>query len=90
MSVVRRRVRVTVEAGLHARPASSFVHAAGRASGQVTIAKPGEAAVSAKSILTILSLNVQCGDEIVITAEGTDAERVLDRLTAVVAAAEQD
>lgn len=78
-----RRVKVESEVGLHARPAALFVEAASKSPGEVTVAKGDGAPSSAKSILAIMSLDVRKGDEVVIRAEGDDAEALLDTLTAI-------
>ncbi|MGZ6868885.1 MAG: HPr family phosphocarrier protein [Frankiaceae bacterium] len=79
-----RRVTVGSKVGLHARPASLFVQAAGRQPIDVTIGKDGGEPVSAKSILSVISLDARGGDVVVLTAEGDGAEKALDELAAVV------
>jgi phosphocarrier protein HPr len=78
-----RRATVGSRVGLHARPASLFVQAAGRQKARVTIAKPGGEPVSARSILSVLALDVHQGDEVVLYADGEDAAAALDELVAV-------
>jgi phosphocarrier protein len=80
--------KVTVESviGLHARPAATFAQTAAAAPFEVTVAKQGGEPVNAKSILSILALDVRRGDTIVIRAEGEGAEELLDRLAAIAAA----
>jgi phosphocarrier protein len=81
-----RRATVGSRVGLHARPASVFVQAAGRQKVRVSIAKPGGEPVSARSILSVLALDVHGGEEVVLTAEGEGAAAALDELVAVLAA----
>jgi phosphocarrier protein len=85
--MAERRVNVKNEVGLHARPAALFVQAATKAPMTVMVAKSGEEPVNAKSILSVIGLDVRQGDEIVITAEGDGADAALDDLVAVVTAA---
>ncbi len=81
-----RKVIVESEVGLHARPAATFVQAAAaEADVDVTVAKPGGQAVNAKSILSVLALDVRHGESIIIRAEGKGAEEMLDRLAAIAA-----
>ncbi|MFC3994933.1 HPr family phosphocarrier protein [Nocardiopsis sediminis] len=82
--MAQRRITVGAEVGLHARPAALFVEAASAAGATVTIAKGDGEPVPAKSILAVMGLDVRHGDEIVISADGDDAEAVLDRLTGIV------
>ena len=59
--------------GLHARAASKFVQVASRFESEVYIAK-GDRSVNAKSIMGLLILAATCGSDVLITAEGNDAE----------------
>lgn len=80
--MAERRVKVSTEVGIQARPATVFVETAASTSGEVSIAKTGESqSHDAKSILQVLVLDVRPGDEIVLTG---DDEDVLDRLVALV------
>jgi phosphocarrier protein len=81
-----RRVTVGSRVGLHARPASLFVQAAGRQKARVTIGKPGGEPVNARSILSVLSLDVHGGQEVVLYAEGEGAAEALEELAAVLEA----
>lgn len=65
-------VTVSNKTGLHARPAALFVQKAKEHTSDILVLKDGKA-VSAKSILGILSLNVNQGSVITIRAEGEDA-----------------
>ncbi|MFP1603455.1 HPr family phosphocarrier protein [Microbacterium sp. 2216-1] len=76
-----RNVRVGSSHGLHARPAKLFAQAAKEAGIPVTIAKDAGKAVNAASILSVISLGIDFGDHVVLTADGDDAEHVLDMLT---------
>lgn len=91
MSRAEDRVTVAHEKGLHARPASVFVQTAAEFDCDVKVGTPdGEAAVDAKSSIGVISLGVEPGDEIVITAEGEDSEVAVDRLVELVEADFED
>jgi phosphocarrier protein HPr len=80
--MAERRVKVTTEVGIQARPATVFVQTAARSAAEVKIAKPGLGEPhDAKSILQVLTMDVRPGDAIVLTS---DDEAVLDRLAALV------
>ena len=81
-----RRATVGSRIGLHARPASLFVQAAARQKARVTLGKPGGEPVNARSILSVLSLDVHGGEEVVLYAEGDGAAEALDELVAVLEA----
>lgn len=78
-----RTVRLPNPSGLHARPAKVFAKAAARATADVVVAKDGRE-VNAKSVLSVLTLDCHHGDEILIRAEGADAEATLAELVALV------
>lgn len=82
--MVERRVTVGWAEGLHARPASLFVRAATAAGVPVTIAKSGGDPVNAASMLAVLSLGVESGEEIVLTSEAEGADSAVDRLAKLV------
>jgi phosphocarrier protein len=65
--------------GLHARPASLFAQAAAKSGIPVQLAKGGKS-VNAASILGVVSLGIDFNDEVTLTAEGDNAEGVLDDL----------
>lgn len=67
--------------GLHARPAALFVQAANDSGLDVTIEKDGRDA-PAGSILGVISLAVNQGDVVTLTADGDNADAVLDSLVA--------
>ncbi len=79
-----RTVTVGQGVGLHARPAAQFVQAATRSNSTVTVSKGDAEPVSAASILKVISLDVRAGDEVVLTAEGDDAEQTLETLAELV------
>jgi phosphocarrier protein len=81
--MAKRRVKVSTEVGIQARPATVFVETAAESRTDVTIAKPGVDPHDAKSILQVLTLDVRRGDEIVLTG---DDEEILDRLVDLVTA----
>ena len=82
--VVRRRVRVCNERGLHARPAAKLVKVADGFSADTTVAHDGEI-VSARSIMGLLMLGAGPGVEIEIAGKGADARQAVDALAAMVA-----
>ena len=49
----------------------------------VTVGRPGETPVDAKSILAIMGLGAKAGEEIVLVAEGDGADEVLAKLKVV-------
>ncbi len=72
--------------GLHARPASDFVAAAGKYKGtKVKVGRAGsEDTVNAKSIVMVLSLAIMQGENIRIIADGADERAAVEELVALV------
>lgn len=85
MSQATRTVRIGSAHGLHARPAKLFAQAAKDAGIPVTIAKDGGTPANAASILGVIALGIDQGDEITLVADGEGADRVLDSLSEMLA-----
>jgi phosphocarrier protein HPr len=74
-----RTVTIASAHGLHARPASLFVQAV-TASGLPVQLTKGDKTLNAASILGVVSLGIEHGDQVTITADGDGADRLLDQL----------
>ena len=77
---MERTVTIGSKSGLHARPAAVFVQHAKEFRCQISVAKNDKTA-NAKSILSVLTLGAEQGDQVVLTANGEDAEVAIDKLT---------
>jgi phosphocarrier protein HPr len=77
-----REIEVRHKIGLHARPAALFVKTASGFSSRIMVENltKGTAAVSAKSILSVLLVAVQMDDRVCITADGNDEEAAVTAL----------
>ena len=82
MPIVRKEINVRNPQGLHARPAALFVQIVSKYDSIVTIQGDGEK-VNGKSIMGILTLGAQEGSDVIIEAEGDDAQEVSDELEAL-------
>jgi phosphocarrier protein len=78
-----RRVTVGSKIGLHARPASLFVQQVVKHGMAVTIRKVDGEPVDARSILSVLSLNVTGGEDVLLATADDDGAEVLDQLAGV-------
>ncbi len=76
---MEQAVILTNGAGLHARPASLFAQAAQRFTATVTVRTQTRQG-NAKSVLSLLALGAKKGDEVIISAEGPDAEEAVSTL----------
>ena len=78
-----RDLRIKNQYGIHARPAALFVKTAARYDADVYVEKGGNR-VSGKSIMGLMTLEASHGTILRVTAEGPDAEELLDELEALV------
>ena len=70
---------LTGEEGLHARPAGHFVKKAQGYKEKIIIAK-GEKKSDAKRLFSVVNMQINKGDEIVITVEGDNEAAVAQEL----------
>lgn len=83
MPTINKKVTVKNKQGLHARPAALFVQLANKFDSAITV-KKGKEKVNGKSIMGILMLAAGQGSQIIIEAEGPDAESALLELEKLV------
>ncbi len=76
MPKAEARVVLTNKMGLHARPSTQIATTAGRFAADVYIAKDG-LTVDAKSVLELLMLAAECGSELLVSADGDDANEAI-------------
>jgi len=74
---------VTNPTGLHARPAAVLAQEAKRFSSSVQLRR-GDASANAKSLVSLMSLNVKQGDKVVLVAQGCDAREAVAKLSGLV------
>lgn len=80
-----RRVTVANSTGLHIRPIMLVVKLASRYRSRIDVVKDTQRA-NAKSVLEMLSLGGQPGEEFLLEAEGEDAEAAVEALARLFAA----
>ena len=81
--MIEKETTVGAEEGLHARPAAQFVKTAKGFSSEIMVVKDDKEA-NAKSSMKIMILGAKKGDEIVIRAEGNDAEEAVEALVELI------
>ena len=82
-NVISRKLEIKNQYGIHARPAALFVKTASRYDADIVVEKDSNK-VSGKSIMGLMTLEASKGSTLTITAEGDDAEDVLDELQALI------
>ena len=81
---VRATHKIRNKLGLHARAAVKFVQLASKYRSEIKVEKDGQT-VNGKSIMGLLTLVAAFGMEILVVAEGPDAEQAVEALSALVA-----
>ena len=76
---ITREFVIQNQYGIHARPAALFVKTCSRFEADVIVEKDGNK-VSGKSIMGMMTLEASCGSKVTVTADGADAEQVLNEL----------
>lgn len=71
--MTKRNIRIQLENGLEARPVALLVQEASKYESVIYI-QSGEKRVNAKSIMGMMSLGLDNGEVLEVSAEGTDEE----------------
>ena len=79
-TTVTRTYTISIQKGLHARPATKLAKTASQFDAEMTISKDGQE-VNAKSVISILILAASCGSEVTIAASGPEAPEALEAVT---------
>ena len=75
------KVKLLNKVGLHARPAALFVQTAKKFKCNITVINTkNDQTANAKSILEVLALGADYGDEIIIQADGPDENDAIKKL----------
>jgi len=76
-------IKIKNKLGLHARPAALLVQEASKYQATIELENDG-VKVNGKSIMGVMMLAAAYGSEIVVTANGDDAENAIDGLRALI------
>ncbi len=82
--VLSRELPIINRKGLHARATAKFVQCVEMFDSEITVSRSGET-VGGTSIMGILTLGAGIGSTITVTAKGTDADKALDAIAALLA-----
>ncbi len=77
--MIIEKLKIINKTGLHARPATLFVDKSKKFKSEIFIEKNGKS-VNAKSLINILSLGVEQGQEIILKINGPDEVEALEEL----------
>ncbi|HEU4989706.1 MAG TPA: HPr family phosphocarrier protein [Gemmatimonadaceae bacterium] len=79
-----RTVTIVNKVGLHARPAAQIVKLASGFRSEITLSRDG-LEVNGKSIMGVMMLAAECGAQLLVRADGPDADQALDAIAQLVA-----
>src|SRR5512133_1310558 len=84
-AVTSPAILVANKTGLHVRPAAVLANVAKSFKSEIKVQK-GERAANARSVTSLMALEVLGGEKIVLVAKGPDAKGAIDKLSELVAA----
>lgn len=77
--MVKHKVKILNQLGLHARPAALIAQTAGTFTSTLCLIKDG-VSVDAKSIMGVMMLAAEHGSELTLTADGPDEEHAVQAI----------
>lgn len=87
MAIASARMTLVNKRGLHARASNKFMECVMRYDADVTVRSHNDVcagSVEADSVMELLLLGSACGEDITVSAEGPEAQTVVDALTKLV------
>lgn len=77
-----RKTRIVNRLGIHGRAANHFTHVASQFESHVFVERTDDAMkkANAKSIVFVLALCLNLGDEVIVSADGKDEQAAVDAL----------
>ena len=81
--MTEKRVQVTSDSGVHARPAMMLVKEAMKYECEVFLIK-ADSEANAKSIMSVLALGITSGTELLIRADGEREREIVESLVAMI------
>ncbi len=81
---MEKKVTITDEAGMHARPAAKLSKKAASFDNDITMTHKGKT-VNLKSVMGVMSLGIGKDGEVTINVEGDEAESVMERIVSEMA-----
>jgi phosphocarrier protein HPr len=81
--MIERTVTIANKNGLHARPAAEIVKTAAKYEADITLVRD-DLEVNGKSIMGVMMLAAEYGSQLVLRADGPDAEAAVGALTLLI------
>jgi phosphocarrier protein len=80
--MIRKRITITNQLGLHARPATMLVKSATKFRSDFRIRKD-DMEINGKSIMGVMTLAAECGAELELIADGADETFMMNEITSL-------
>ena len=77
--MIKRPVTIHLSTGLEARPVAQLVQVASQFASEIYV-EVGQKRVNAKSIMGMMTLGLDAGEEIILSANGEDEEAAMDSM----------
>ena len=77
--MITKKIKIQIQSGLEARPVAVLVQVASQYSSSIYV-EVEDKKVNAKSIMGMMTLGLNYGDSIVVSANGTDEEEAMKEI----------
>lgn len=83
--MIQKKMTINISTGLEARPVAVFVQVASQFDSSIYV-EVGTKKVNAKSILGMMTLGLDVGESVVVSADGADEEKAIAEIEKYLAA----
>lgn len=85
--MITKKINIQIQNGLEARPVAVLVQVASQFNSSIYV-ESGAKKVNAKSIMGMMALGLDAGEEVVVSAEGDDETSAMEDIEKFLSAAE--
>lgn len=75
--MVTKNMKIEIQSGLEARPVATFVQTASQYDSSIYVEHENKR-VNAKSIMGMMTLGLAAGEDVLVSADGTDEEAAIE------------
>lgn len=83
--MIQKKMTINISTGLEARPVAVFVQVASQFDSSIYV-EVGTKKVNAKSIMGMMTIGLDVGEEVVVSADGADEEKAIGEIEKYLAA----
>lgn len=77
--MIKKPITIQIASGLEARPVALLVQVASQYESKIYV-ENGDKKVNAKSIMGMMTLGLNAGESVVVTAEGSDEQAAIENI----------